>query len=69
MKPRKFFSMCPTDEDWRLFRLYSEQTGLSLSDLIRKSVRLAGPALVQALQAASRAVTVAATQEGKRCGP
>jgi len=51
----------PTAEDWRLVRRYSRATGLSQSELIRRAIRMAGPALVSGMAAAAAAVQAAVT--------
>lgn len=47
------FSFRPTQEDLRMLKEYSQQTGMTMSDIVRRSLRLAGPALVKGMQVAA----------------
>jgi hypothetical protein len=46
-KPSGFFSFRPTPADARLMRKYARETGLTMSELLRRTIRIAGPVLVK----------------------
>ena len=54
MAATEHFSFRPTAEDMELLKKFSAETGMTMSDVVRRSIRLGGPALVAGLQAAQR---------------